>query len=245
MSGAALGPSFDPADIGAWLDGVGVAHEVVPDLRDRCARVAVALADGAVVGWFTGPMEFGPRALGHRSILADPRDASMVGRINQMVKGREGFRPFAPAVTADAAADWFDLDRPSPYMLRTVPVQSFRPPPSPGGSFAERLSSVASDLPACTHVDGSARVQTVDAADHEALSVLLEEFDRLTGCPVLLNTSFNRADEPVVRTPADALRCAVAAGLDLLVLEDRLVGRTALDTLSATPVPARSTPAGP
>ena len=245
MSGAALGPVFDPVVVGAWLDELGVDHEVVPDLHDRCARVAAALADGAVVGWFAGPMEFGPRALGHRSILADPRDASMVGRINQMVKGREGFRPFAPAVSAAAAAEWFDLDRPSPYMLRTVPVRSFRPPASPDGSFAERLAAVASDLPACTHVDGSARVQTVEAADHEALSELLGAFDRLTGCPVLLNTSFNRADEPVVRTPADALRCAVAAGLDLLVLEDRLVGRDALAAVAATAAPARSTPAGP
>lgn len=245
MSGVALGPSFEPAAVGAWLDDLGVAHEVVPDLRDRCARVAAALADGAVVGWFTGPMEFGPRALGHRSILADPRAASMVGRINQMVKGREGFRPFAPAVAAAAAGEWFDLDRPSPYMLRTVPVRSFRPAPSSGSSFTERLASVASDLPACTHVDGSARVQTVAAADHEAFSVLLDEFERLTGCPVLLNTSFNRADEPVVRTPADALRCATAAGLDLLVLEDRLVHRTALAALSATTAPSRSTPADP
>jgi carbamoyltransferase len=185
-------------------------------------------------------MEFGPRALGHRSILADPRDPAMVQRINSLVKGREGFRPFAPAVLAGDAHDWFELDRPSPYMLFTVPVRSAGPvvdQDPAAGTFAERLGSVRSDLPACTHVDGSARVQTVDPVQSPVLAGLLAEFGRRTGCPVLLNTSFNRADEPVVRTPADALRCAAAAGLDLLVLERCLVDRDALAAVAA----ARST----
>lgn len=236
MSGAALGPSFAQDEVAAWLSSAGVAHEVLSSTAERADRVAEALDGGAVVGWFEGPMEFGPRALGHRSILADPRDASMVQRINGLVKGREGFRPFAPAVVADAAADWFDLDGPSPYMLFTVPVRS-AVPGGAAGSFAERLGAVRADLPACTHVDGSARVQTVDRGRSPAFYELLEAFGRRTGCPVLLNTSFNRADEPVVRTPADALRCAAAAGLDLLVLERCVVHRPALEAVAA----ARST----
>ncbi len=230
MSAAALGPAFAHEDVVSWLTSAGVPFTEATDDAERARQVAAALADGAVVGWFEGPMEFGPRALGHRSILADPRDATMVGRINQLVKGREGFRPFAPSVLDSAAGDWFDLDHPSPYMLFTAPVRSAGPAPS-GGTFAARLGAVASDLPACTHVDGSARVQTVDRQRSPAFFGLLEEFGRRTGCPVLLNTSFNRADEPVVRSPADALRCAAAAGLDLLVLERCLVGRPALEAV--------------
>ena len=245
MRGAALGPAFGPSEVGAWLNDNGVDHEVVEDRSARCEQVAAALADGAVVGWFEGPMEFGPRALGHRSILADPRDAGMVARLNGLVKGREGFRPFAPAVTEEAAAEWFDVDRPSPYMLFTAPVRSFRGTPG-GAGFAERLAAVSSDLPACTHVDGSARVQTVARDTHPALWTLLDAFGNLTGCPVLLNTSFNRAGEPVVRTPADALRCAAAAGLDLLVLEDCVVRSPArLDAVVGATGPARSTPTDP
>jgi len=247
MAGAALGPAFGAREVADWLVAEGVEFETTTDLDDLCAQVAAAVASGAVVGWCRGPMEFGPRALGHRSILADPRDPSMVARVNQRVKGREGFRPFAPSVPAEVAADWFDLDRPSPYMLRTVPVRSFRPPAGPAGpadAFAARLAAVHSDLPACTHVDGSARVQTVDRDQHPAFWALLHEFGRRTGCPVLLNTSFNRADEPVVRTPADALRCAVAAGLDLLVLEDHLVRGPELARLAAAAAP-RSTAAAP
>ncbi len=236
MSGAALGPAFTHDEVASWLLAAGVDHEVVPGTAERAEQVAEALDGGAVVGWFEGRMEFGPRALGHRSILADPRDASMVQRINSLVKGREGFRPFAPAVLADAAPDWFSVDGPSPYMLLTVPVRS-AVPVDVAGTFAERLGAVRSDLPACTHVDGSARVQTVDRERSPAFYELVEAFGRRTGCPVLLNTSFNRADEPVVRSPADALRCAALAGLDLLVLERCLVRRPALEAVAA----ARST----
>ena len=240
MSGAALGPAFDHDEVAKWLSASGVEFDVVPDTAARAASVAAALDGGAVVGWFEGPMEFGPRALGHRSILADPRDASMVQRINALVKGREGFRPFAPAVLSSDAPTWFEMDRPSPYMLFTVPVRSASPSSpdsSPDSSFVDRLGAVRSDLPACTHVDGSARVQTVDPERSPAFAQLIEEFGRRTGCSVLLNTSFNRADEPVVRTPADALRCAALAGLDLLVLERCLVSRSALEAVAT----ARST----
>lgn len=232
MAGCALGPAFDDDEIGAWLDAAAIDHQHVASEAERYELVAAALDAGAVVGWFQGRMEFGPRALGHRSILADPRDASMVSRINLAVKGREGFRPFAPAVLADRAADWFDVDRELPYMLVTVPVRSAHVDRADAGaeggrSFAERLGAVDSPLPACTHVDGSARVQTVDAGRAPELHGLLCAFERRTGCPVLLNTSFNRADEPIVRSPADAYRCFVAAGLDLLVLGPFLVRRGA------------------
>jgi len=232
MNGAALGPRFTSADVGAWLSQENVEYETVDDLADRCALVAAAIDNGAVVGWFQGPMEFGPRALGNRSILADPRRPEMVSRVNQRVKGREGFRPFAPAVTLESANDWFDIDRPLPYMLFTASVKSFVASDRTGQSFAEQLNSVVSDLPACTHVDGSARVQTVDRVTSPVFWSLLNAFGQRTGCPVLLSTSFNRADEPVVRSPADALRCAVAAGLDLLVIEDHVINAEQLGALS-------------
>lgn len=230
MSGALLGPSYGSAEIGRWLAETGVAAVQIPDRAELSRHVAGRIADGAVVGWFQGRMEFGPRALGSRSILGDPRDPTLVQRINLAVKGREGFRPFAPAVMAERCDDWFDLPAPSSYMLFTGGVLGSRPEePEPGDSFAARLNRPRSPLPACTHVDGSARIQTVGAEDHPAFHQLLSAFDDLTGVPVLLNTSFNVRDEPIVRTPADAYRCFRRAGLDLLVLEDRIIERAHLD----------------
>ncbi|MFZ4432501.1 MAG: carbamoyltransferase [Microthrixaceae bacterium] len=223
MSGAALGPGYGADAVAEWLTSAGVDSLRLPDAEERCRLVADRIAEGAVVGWFEGRMEFGPRALGHRSILADPRDPGAVVRINERVKGREGFRPFAPSVLAERAAEIFDLEGERPYMTVTAGVRSAGAPVGGGASFAERLASVRSDLPACTHVDGSARVQTVDPERHPAFHRLLVAFERRTGCPVLLNTSFNRAGEPIVRTPADALACARAARLDLLVLEESVV----------------------
>jgi carbamoyltransferase len=234
-----LGPSFSAEEIGMWLESEGVPAEHVPDVDERCEKVAGLLADGAVIGWFEGSMEFGPRALGHRSIIADPRSTTVQRDINLRVKGRESFRPFAPAVLWEFATDWFRLHQPSPYMLQVCQVAPHRllevdhEPTDP----MERVQVPRSEIPACTHVDGSARVQTVDRERSPAFYELLEAFGRRTGCPVLLNTSFNRADEPVVRTPADALRCAALAGLDLLVLERCLVRRPALEAVAA----ARST----
>jgi carbamoyltransferase len=225
MSGAALGPAFASDEVEAWLDREGVEHEVVTDLDERCQRVAARLAEGAVVGWFEGRMEFGPRALGHRSILADPRSATVQRDLNVRVKGRESFRPFAPAVLWDHAADWFEIDRPSPYMLFTFPVAPHRLVPvdaEPTDPY-ERVQVVRSEIPACTHVDNSARVQTVHPETAPVFHALLEAFHRATGCPVLLNTSFNVAGEPIVCTPDQALATARAAGLDLLVLDDRLI----------------------
>lgn len=235
MSGAVLGPSFDAEEIAGWLSACGVPFERVTNLQHRDLAVARLLAEGSVIGWFQGRMEFGPRALGHRSILADPRRPGIAAEINRRVKGREGFRPLAPAVLAERAAATFELDGESPYMLFTAPVRGAIPNEGSTGSFSERLAGVCSPIPACTHVDGSARVQTVDRRHHPAFHSLISAFEAATGCPALLNTSFNRADEPIVRTPADALRCARTAGLDLLVLEDCLVHPAALDERAPVP----------
>ncbi len=199
---ADLGPAYDPGPV---LAGAGVAAEpYAPD------GVAARLAAGQVVGWFAGRMEFGPRALGHRSILADPRDAGMKERLNREIKRREAFRPFAPSVLAAHAAEHLDLDHPSPFMLETCQVRS------------------PLELAAVTHVDGSCRPQTVDPAAGPRFAGLLEAFHRRTGCPLLLNTSLNVAGEPIACTPVDALLTMAAAGLDALVLGDAVVDRGAL-----------------
>jgi carbamoyltransferase len=209
MRGARLGPAFSPEAARAALERVGARYERLADPAARAERVAGLLADGKVVGWFEGALEYGPRALGGRSILADPRDPGMQSRVNLMVKFRESFRPFAPAVTAERAAEWFELAPgvESPYMLLTTQVAASR----------------RGRIPAVTHVDGSARVQTVDAARAPALHALLRAFERRTGCPVLVNTSFNVKDEPIVATPEDAWRCFLATKIDALLLEDCLV----------------------
>ncbi|GAA1287815.1 carbamoyltransferase family protein [Saccharothrix xinjiangensis] len=191
----------------ALLTGAGVPFTDLGSDARLADAVAGRLAGGAVVGWFQGAAEFGPRALGSRSILADPRDAAMRDRINALVKKREAFRPFAPAVAAERAAEFFELDVPSPFMLETVRVV-------PG-----------MELPAITHVDGSARVQTVDAAVDPRFHALLTAFGDRTGYPVLLNTSFNMRGEPIVNTAGDALACFLRSDLDVLVLDDLVVDR--------------------
>ncbi|MCU1498067.1 MAG: novN [Acidimicrobiales bacterium] len=236
MSGTFLGPGYDQADIASWLADAGVPHDVVPDEGALCELVGAELAGGAIVGWFQGRMEFGPRALGHRSILADPRDPAMSGRLNQAVKRREGFRPFAPAVLSESCREWFDCGD-SPYMLFTAQVTANQLVGDGSDEaredgmdepFAARLARRRSTVPACTHVDGSARVQTVDQLGDPLFHALLSSFARRTGCPVLVNTSFNRRDEPIVRTPADALACFVDTDLDLLVLERCVVRKADL-----------------
>jgi carbamoyltransferase len=170
-------------------------------------ETAKRLSEGKVIGWFQGKAEFGPRALGSRSILADPRNPEMRDKINQMVKKRESFRPFAPVILEEKCAIYFDLDHPSPFMLETCPVKPFH------------------DLPAITHVDGSARVQTVNRRDNPMLADLLSAFEKITDCPILLNTSFNVRGEPIVNSPADALICFSVANLDALVIGDTLIDR--------------------
>lgn len=206
-----LGPTSPAEEVARLLAGAPVEAQ---DFRQREAELLEAVVDrlarGAVVGWFHGRMEFGPRALGARSILADPRDPTMRDRINALVKKREGFRPFAPAVLEARAGQHFDLDHPSPFMLETCQVKS---------TF---------HLPAITHVDNSARVQTVSEVTSPRFARLLARFEQETGCPMLLNTSFNMRDEPIVCTPLDAILCFIRSEIDVLVLEDFLIDRAAL-----------------
>ena len=211
LAHAFLGPEFTTDEIRGLLGASSLTFTDFSGRRDGLAEaIAGRLAAGEIVGWFQGRMEFGPRALGARSILADPRDPTMRDRINALVKQREAFRPFAPVVLEDRAAEHFELDHPSRFMLETCQTRS-------------PLS-----LPAITHVDGSARVQTVDRETNPALAQLLEAFDRLTGCPVLLNTSFNMRGEPIVCSPQDAILCFVRARLDALVLGDLVIDRGTL-----------------
>ncbi|MEZ4391504.1 MAG: carbamoyltransferase C-terminal domain-containing protein [Polyangiales bacterium] len=230
MRGALLGPSYSTAEAAATLRALGAVFEVLDDEGALLDRVAAALADGAVVGWFQGRMEFGPRALGGRSILADPRDEGTQSRLNLKTKFRESFRPFAPSVLAERAHEWFDLAEgvESPYMLLVAPVAASRRLPVDETLFGlERLHQRRSSVPAVTHVDGSARVQTVTAARNGRYRRLLERFHAHTGCPLVVNTSFNVRGEPIVRSPEDAYRCFMATDLDVLVVEDCVLLKSA------------------
>jgi carbamoyltransferase len=246
MQGTFLGPSFDDDEVAAWLAGTGYAHRVL-EPAERDAEIARRLADGRIVAVVQGRMEFGPRALGNRSILADPRSPAVQSTLNLRTKQRESFRPFAPAVLEERAAEWFDLDQPSPYMLLTAPVAAGQlVAPGAGGtadgdgdgdvSILEQIHQVRSTIPAVTHVDGSARVQTIGADDRH-LRPILEAFDALTGCPVLVNTSFNVRGEPIVCTPDDAYRCFAHTEIDDLVIGSHLLVREDQD-FDAADVPA-------
>jgi carbamoyltransferase len=206
MAGAYLGPSWEQHDIEARLTALGARYSVF-DRAEILDKTATALASGQVIGWIQGAMEFGPRALGNRSILADPRGDRMQAILNSKIKFREDFRPFAPAILAEEAGKWFDLDQDSPYMLLVAPVlaQNF----GPDGRSA---------VPAVTHVDGSARIQTVHAHLNPLFYDLLQSFKAKTGCPILVNTSFNVRGEPMVCSPEDGFRCFMGSGLDVLVI---------------------------
>lgn len=223
MKGSLLGPQYSQASIEAALEKLGAVFEREEEdtLYDR---TATAIADGKVVGWFQGPMEFGPRALGSRSVLADPRMPAMQKTLNLRIKFRESFRPFAPAVLSDAAAEWFDLDGDSPYMLFTAPVnEAKRIPPETQQHGLAMLDTPLSCIPAVTHVDCSSRVQTVDSSANPRFRKLLERFAQNTGCPVLVNTSFNVRGEPIVESPADAFRCFMNTDMDMLVIGDAIL----------------------
>jgi carbamoyltransferase len=226
QKGSFLGPVFGGDAVHAALDAVSATYRTVADDVARCDATAELLASGRVVGWFDGRMEFGPRALGGRSILGDPRRPEMQSVMNQKIKFRESFRPFAPAVLAERAADWFDLPRQaeSPYMLLVAPVAGAHRQTPPDSSVPltglAKLALPRSDIPAVTHVDGSARVQTVDRERNPRFHLLLERFQAKTGCPVLINTSFNVRGEPIVCTPAEAYRCFMATNIDALVIGD-------------------------
>lgn len=218
MRGAYLGPQYDDAEIAATLERLGAVYERLGDaeLIDRAAR---DLADGQAMGWFQGRAEYGPRALGNRSILADPRRADTQSVLNLKVKFRESFRPFAPAVLAERAHEQFELEVASPYMLLVAPVANrCRLSVDAQTQGLERLKQLRSTIPAVTHVDYSARVQTVHADTNLRFHQLLSRFAELTDCPSLVNTSFNVRGEPVVGTPEDAFRCFMGTDLDRLAL---------------------------
>jgi len=230
MRGGYLGPRFDDDDIVVALEAAGAVYERLDDdaITDRVAQL---LADGCVIGWFQGRMEFGPRALGARSIIGDARSPKMQSIMNLKIKFRESFRPFAPAVLAERAADYFDLDRPSPYMLIVAPVrEELRKPMTADEERLfgiDKLNVPRSSIPAVTHIDYSARVQTVHRETNPRLHAVISRFDELTGCAVVVNTSFNVRGEPMVCAPADAYRCFMRTAMDYLVIENFILARTA------------------
>jgi carbamoyltransferase len=223
MSGSYLGPSFEETEIQSSLSSLGATYHVYTN-DNLFGKISESLASESIVGWFQGRMEFGPRALGNRSIIGDPRSTKMQSMLNLKIKYREGFRPFAPAVLCEDASDYFEIDVESPYMLLVAPILSSRlKQPSKkdmGREGLDRLKTVRSDLPAITHVDNSARVQTVDVKTNPRFHKLISTFKQKTGCGVLVNTSFNVRDEPIVCTPEDAYRCFMATEMDVLVLEN-------------------------
>lgn len=224
--GSLLGPRYSSAEIKKFLDSAGAKYEEIHDDDALASRVADLIADQKVIGWFQGRMEFGPRALGSRSILGDARSTEMQSIMNLKIKFRESFRPFAPSVLEDHVHEYFEVreSEQSPYMLIVAPVREDKRKKlngaSEGKSGLDLLKVQRSVVPAITHVDYSARIQTVDAQRHGRYYKLIEAFRKKTGCPVIINTSFNVRGEPIVGSPADAYRCFLATNIDALVLED-------------------------
>jgi carbamoyltransferase len=229
MRGAFLGPHFSEEQIRGYLDSVGGVYELCDedDLLDRAAEV---ISHGAVVGWFQGRMEFGPRALGSRSLIGDPRDPRMQSVMNLKIKFRESFRPFAPSVMAERVSDYFELDRPSPYMAMVAPVRKeLRTSMTTEQQRLfgiDKLNVPRSTIPAVTHVDYSARIQTVHRENNPRFHELIRRFEALTGCAVLVNTSFNVRGEPIVCTPEEAYICFMRTGIDYLILENFLLEKS-------------------
>ncbi|NOZ75374.1 MAG: carbamoyltransferase [FCB group bacterium] len=217
MQGSYLGSGFSESEIEAALKDQGLVYTRVPDPTQAGAEV---LASGQVLGWFQGAMEYGPRALGNRSILGDPRRPDMQKTMNLKIKYRESFRPFAPSVLEEEVSDWFDLDRPSPYMLLVANVAMHRRHPIPDLALEglEKLAVERSQIPAVTHVDYTARIQTVSRKTNPLFHELIRNFKALTGCPVVVNTSFNVRGEPIVRSPEEAIRCFLRTEMDVLIL---------------------------
>jgi carbamoyltransferase len=226
MEGSYLGPRFSQGEIERQLQDLKAVYQILPD-PDLFERVAELLAQGLVVGWFQGRMEFGPRALGGRSILGDPRHPQMQSVMNLKIKYRESFRPFAPSVLAERVGDYFEFTGTSPYMLMVAPIKTDlrrRPTAEEDQLFGiEKLKIPRSDLPAITHVDYSARLQTVHRETNPRYYQLLQAFQRRTDCGVLVNTSFNVRGEPIVCTPSDAYRCFQRTEMDVLVVENCLL----------------------
>ena len=228
MQGSYLGPSFTNRAIAHLLLQEQTNYAYFDDFAALIEQVVLQLADGKIVGWFQGRMEFGPRALGNRSILADARLPEMQQRLNQKIKLRENFRPFAPSVLEEDVADYFELHTPSPYMLLVRPVQTShrQAVADQANSWQEQLAQAHSDIPAVTHVDYSARIQTVNSQTNPRYAQLLRAFKKHTGYSLLVNTSFNVRDEPIVCMPADAYRCFQQTEMDALVMENYLISKS-------------------
>ena len=226
--GSYLGPSYENKEMSEYLNSIGASYEELDD-KELLPKIADILTDTKVVGWFQGRMEFGPRALGARSIIGDPRSSAMQSTMNLKIKYRESFRPFAPAVKAEAVSDWFETDRKSPYMLLVADVKEdrrIRMTDEQKELFGiEKLNVPRSEIPAVTHVDYSARVQTVHRETNPRFHALIGEFEKRTGCPVLINTSFNVRGEPIVCTPEHAYRCFMRTEMDYLVMENLLLSK--------------------
>jgi len=232
MEGAYLGPAFAQKDVETRLRKAGARYTVVPD-EDVVEKTATSLAAGEAVGWMQGRMEFGPRALGARSILGDPRSPTMQKTLNLRVKYRESFRPFATAVLREDVSDWFELDADSPYMLLVADVKRERRHLMTNEEEAlfgiDKLNVARSDIRAVTHVDYSARIQTVHSDTNPRFHALVSRFKEKTGCPVLVNTSFNVRSEPIVCTPEDAFRCFMGNDIELLVVGNCMLRKSEQD----------------
>jgi len=242
QKGSLLGPQFRNDHIRLFLDSMGASYDFIPDEAELLGRVVNALDQGKVIGWFHGRMEFGPRALGARSIIGDARSPEMQQKMNLKIKYRESFRPFAPCVLHDHAHEVFEMQpgEESPYMLQVAPVrESWRTNLSEDDrtrmrdpDLRVRVSVPRSRLPAVTHVDYSARIQTVDPVRHGRYYRLMREFHRVTGCPVIVNTSFNIRGEPIVGSPEEAFHCFLATEMDMLVLENCILSKDDQDPAS-------------
>ncbi len=229
MQGAYLGPNYDENEIKEYLDSVGANYSLLPD-EELFKETAKSLEDEKVIGWFAGRMEFGPRALGGRSIIGDSRSKKMQSVMNLKIKYRESFRPFAPIIKHDKVSEWFEHEGPSPYMLIVAPVREDKRVAMTEEQEKlfgiDKLNLIRSEIPAVTHVDYSARLQTVHPETNPRFYKLLNAFDDLTDCPLLVNTSFNVRGEPIVNTPEDAYRCFMRTDMDFLVLENFLIDKT-------------------
>jgi carbamoyltransferase len=238
MQGSFLGPEFSDKEIQRTLVKYEAVANRYQNFDELAHYVAMKLSEGSVVGWFQGRMEFGPRALGNRSILGDARNPEMQKKMNLKIKYREGFRPFAPSVLEEDIQDYFDLDRPSPYMLLVVPLREEKRIPVPPGydewSLYDRLYFLRSDLPAITHIDYSARLQSVNRQINPRYWQLIQEFKKLTGYSVIVNTSFNVRGEPIVCTPEDAYRCFMRTEMDYLVMGDYIFDKNDQPKFSET-----------
>jgi carbamoyltransferase len=229
QQGSFLGPAYADDQIEAYLRETGASYRKLD--RDELLETAADLiAGGHVVGWFQGRMEFGPRALGARSIIGDARSPAMQSVMNQKIKFRESFRPFAPSVLREQVSEYFELDRDSPYMLLVAAVSDRQRLPVADAERAltgiARLNVARSTVPAITHVDYSARIQTVSREDHQLYYDMIDRFYRKTGCPVIVNTSFNVRGEPIVESPRDAHRCFMRTAMDYLVMGSFLLAKS-------------------